>query len=119
MDFWDRVNESVKSQRTTQEWVAGRAGISHNTFRGWISKKVLPRADQAQAIAKALGVTVEYLVTGADNTDPWLTDHRQLVADLKALTPESLKHWEKGIHLEAEVEREEARSSAGKDSAIG
>ena len=75
----------------------------------------MPNADQAYAIAQALGVTVEYLVSGSDSSDPWLREHRQLIEDLKILSPEALADQEAAIHAIAERRRREL----GKDSASG
>jgi transcriptional regulator with XRE-family HTH domain len=72
--FWDNVKRAVLRQETTQEWVAGKAGISFNTFQGWISKDIFPRADDAQKIAAALATTVEYLVTGLTWTNKKTVD---------------------------------------------
>lgn len=115
MGFWDRVRSEIKGQRTTQEWLSGKAGISFNTFQGWIAKGRLPDVEQAQAIAYALGVTVEYLVTGSDTEDAWIREHRQLIEDLKVLSPEALEDQEVAIHAIAERRRREL----GKDSASG
>lgn len=64
MDFWERLKIEIKSQNTTQEWLANHCGFSYGTLRKWFTNKTMPNADQACSIAKALGVTVEYLVTG-------------------------------------------------------
>jgi transcriptional regulator with XRE-family HTH domain len=63
--FWDTVKKEIKSQNTTQEWVAMNSGISFNTFQGWISKGIFPRANEAIRIAVSLNTSVEYLVIGA------------------------------------------------------
>ena len=59
--FWENVKKEIKLQNTTQEWVAKNAGISFNTFQGWISKGVFPRVNEAVRIAISLNTTVEYL----------------------------------------------------------
>jgi len=68
--FWKNVKKEIKLQNTTQEWVAKRAGISFNTFQGWVSKAIYPRVNEAVRIASALDTSVEYLVRGTtkDNT---------------------------------------------------
>jgi transcriptional regulator with XRE-family HTH domain len=63
--FWENVKEAVKAQNTTQEWVAGKAGISFNTFQGWISKGIFPRVNEAVRIAAVLNTSVESLVNNA------------------------------------------------------
>ena len=67
MLFWTNTNNLIKSQKITQETLCKETGLSLNTLRGWISKNVLPRADEAVRIAKALNTSVEYLVTGEES----------------------------------------------------
>ncbi len=62
--FWNNVNALIKTRKMTQDNLCSQTGISLNTLRGWVSKNILPRADEAVAIAQSLGTTVEYLVTG-------------------------------------------------------
>jgi transcriptional regulator with XRE-family HTH domain len=63
--FWKNVKKEIKSQNTTQEWVAKNSGISFNTFQGWISKRMYPRVNEAIRIAVSLNTSVEYLVSGS------------------------------------------------------
>ena len=63
--FWKNVKREIKSQNTTQEWVAKHSGISFNTFQGWISKGIYPRVNEAIRIAVSLNTSVEYLTNGA------------------------------------------------------
>jgi transcriptional regulator with XRE-family HTH domain len=63
--FWRNVKNEIKQQNTTQEWVAKKAGISFNTFQGWIAKGIFPRVNDAVRIAVSLNISVEYLVNGA------------------------------------------------------
>jgi transcriptional regulator with XRE-family HTH domain len=64
MDLWDRIKTEVKSQNTTQAWVAEKAKIPFGTFQRWLSHKTMPNADQLLQIARALNTTVEYLIDG-------------------------------------------------------
>jgi len=63
--FWDNVKKEIKSQNTTQEWVAKNSGISFSTFQGWIVKGMYPRLNEAIRIATSLNTSVEYLASGA------------------------------------------------------
>jgi DNA-binding XRE family transcriptional regulator len=71
-EFWNRVNELLKTSTYTQETMAETIGVSKNTLYSWIARDIKPRADESVKIAQALGVSVEYLVTGEkpDNTAP-------------------------------------------------
>jgi len=70
--FWENVKNEIKSQNTTQEWVAKNSGVSFNTFQGWISKGIYPRVNEAIRIANSLNTSVEYLANGSvqDNQNP-------------------------------------------------
>ena len=63
--FWENVKREIKSQNTTQEWVAKNSSISFNTFQGWIAKSIFPRVNEAMRIAVSLNTSVEFLVYGA------------------------------------------------------
>lgn len=98
MQFWERVKESIKLNRTTQEWVAKTTDIPFDTFRGWIAKDVMPKAHQAVAIARALGTTVEVLVEGPARADTWAADNATLLASLRQLTPGELAGIAVGVN---------------------
>ena len=63
MDTWDwePVKEIIRTQNTTQEWVAQKSNIPFNTFKGWISKGIEPRIGDAAKIAETLGVSLDIL----------------------------------------------------------
>lgn len=49
-----------------QNWLCKKIAVASGTMSSWITHDRLPKADMAVKIAKALGVSVEYLVTGDD-----------------------------------------------------
>ena len=57
------LNELQKNNMTQIE-LCDAIGISINTFRGWVSKKVQPPVDVAYKISKELNTTVDQLVSG-------------------------------------------------------
>lgn len=65
-DFWVRVNTLIKTKCTKQQSVSEQCGISYQTFRGWVTRKVFPDALQTVRIAQALDTSVEFLVTGVE-----------------------------------------------------
>ncbi|GAB6390985.1 MAG: helix-turn-helix transcriptional regulator [Treponematales bacterium] len=75
--FWDNVKEEIKRQNTTQDWVAKKAGISFNTFQGWISKGIYPRLNEGVRIAGTLNTTIEFLVSGS------VSDHAAAAASVR------------------------------------
>ena len=76
--FWNNVKPLIKQRNKTQESLAAELNIPFGTFQGWIAKSILPDVISASKIARALGVSVEYLVTGQE-TD----GKKQFIEDLK------------------------------------
>ena len=68
--FWDNVKRLVKEQKTTQAKLAEDCGISFRNLQNQISRNIFPQVDDASKIAQALGVTVDYLITGKDPSKP-------------------------------------------------
>ena len=64
MDFMNNVLNELQRQNMTQIELCDSIGISVNTFRGWVSKKVQPPVDIAYKISKALNITLEQLISG-------------------------------------------------------
>ncbi|GHV80496.1 hypothetical protein AGMMS49944_22870 [Spirochaetia bacterium] len=65
--FWETVKREVDRQKTSFEWLYRKTGIPKGTFSSWKNRTIIPRADEAYQIACALGVSVEYLLTGRDS----------------------------------------------------
>lgn len=69
--FTKRLKELMISHGFTAKILGERTGINYRTIEIWMSAKAsIPRADRAVALAKALGVTVEYLITG-ETANQW------------------------------------------------
>lgn len=84
LDFWIRVKELLKVVNITQQDIATSIHIPPDTFSKWIQKDRLPNAEQSYKIADALGVSVEYLVTGKEKDNlPKITETKDLL--LKAI----------------------------------
>ena len=108
--FWERVFRSLDGVKDS--WLADKIGVSPSTLSTWKTKERLPGADQAVAIARALGVTVEYLVTGTDSSDPWVREHRELIRDLKELSSDDLEKMSAQVHAVAEMQRQPKSSAS-------
>jgi phage repressor protein C with HTH and peptisase S24 domain len=65
--FWERVSNLLTGD-LNQQWLSMEAGINQSTLSSWKIKNRLPHAHEAVAIANALGVSVEFLVTGEDRS---------------------------------------------------
>lgn len=67
IEFWKRVKKSLDPEHN-QNWLCREIEVASGTMSSWITHDRIPKADIAVKIAKILGVSVEYLVTG-DNED--------------------------------------------------
>lgn len=69
-EFWNRVDMELGTE--TLKDLCHRAGLNYNSVRNRKSGKVycLPRLGTGYAIAQALGVTLEYLLTGKTGKSP-------------------------------------------------
>ena len=84
MDFGDKLRAEIEYSGMLQKEVASKAGIKKRALDMYIGvQKSMPPADVAVRIAKALGVTVEYLVEGSDSSSTEEEDVK-LKTDLKA-----------------------------------
>ena len=86
MDFWMRLKNEIKAKNTTQEWIASKIGVPFGTFRKWMTRKTYPNLKEGIEIAKLLGTSAEYLVTGTEPGDLSATE-RELVSAFRKLSP--------------------------------
>ncbi len=80
MSFWENVDEELKFKGLTRTYLAQKAGFSLTNIGKGIQLGSTPSADTAVKIAKVLGVSVEYLVTGklAESSDETLSQEFHL-----------------------------------------
>lgn len=65
MSFAENLKELLDSKEIEVKELAHGTGISKNTIDNYLSgQKSIPNAENAVKIAKFLGTTVEYLITG-------------------------------------------------------
>ena len=120
--FGDRLRERMAVKNFTAKDLGRHAGVEYRTVEGWTSsRRSLPRADTAVAIARALDTTVEYLVTGEvspslSHADLGLLDrarqYRPVIEDLDELKEDIRVPLIAAIHGAAE----EARKSLTRGS---
>jgi hypothetical protein len=69
-DFYGRVKQLARQVRSqsVMEFIIS-LDINHDTYYSMKRSGNLPRADEAVNIARALGVSVEFLVTGEENNN--------------------------------------------------
>jgi transcriptional regulator with XRE-family HTH domain len=67
--FWGRIKQLIKKKNATQAGIAEACGFSLQTFHGWMYKGVWPTVFDAYRIARVLGVSLEYLLTGKNEEE--------------------------------------------------
>lgn len=68
MSFWENVDVELEYLGMNRTALANAAGFSISNIGKGIQKGSSPSADTAVKIAKILGVSVEYLVTGSNSS---------------------------------------------------
>ncbi|GHU01038.1 hypothetical protein FACS1894147_00130 [Spirochaetia bacterium] len=69
MGFKENLKSELAYQGILVKELADRAGISRHTLDNYLNvRKRIPTADIAVKIAQVLGVSVEYLIIGEENT---------------------------------------------------
>ena len=82
MAFKDNLKSELAYQDMLVKELAGKTGISRHTLDNYLNvREHMPTADAAVKIAQALGVTVEYLITGEEAR----TDKPALIPEIRAL----------------------------------
>ncbi len=113
--FATMLRKIMEYRDITAKDLGRQAGIEHRTIEGWTSsRKTIPRADAAVAIAQALDTTVEYLITG-EAPAGWRPPPRieAIVDDLLILDDQELVTVRVMVHPLAEAHRTRAVSSGG------
>jgi transcriptional regulator with XRE-family HTH domain len=68
MSFRENLREALDFSGMEQKELAAQTGISLKTIENYLKQaSSMPSADKAVRIAQALGVSVEYLVTGGED----------------------------------------------------
>ncbi|MGK4144482.1 helix-turn-helix transcriptional regulator [Weissella paramesenteroides] len=65
MTVFERIKEISKKRGTNLKTIARQVGLSENAIYSWKNKT--PRADNVQAVADVLGVSVDYLLGNTDD----------------------------------------------------
>ena len=100
MEFRERLREEIEYKGYLVKEIAACAGVNNNTFLSYIDARgSLPNVETGVKIAKALGVSVEYLVTGEDPIhSPKYYEIQQIINDLSMLNENQLSILRKMIH---------------------
>lgn len=82
MSFKDNLRSELDYRGILIKELSGKTGISENTLKSYLkSNPVEPKATNSVKIARALGVSVEYLVTGGTEKTPQIPAETRFVAE--------------------------------------
>ncbi len=66
--FYKRIQLRLVDIDRKRPWLLTKAGVKPSTWSSWEKHERVPPADRALAIADALGVSLEFLLTGRETT---------------------------------------------------
>lgn len=69
MNFWEIVDDELKYLGKSRKELSAEADFDPSYIPKGIARNGIPSADLAVRIARALGVTVEYLVGASESSD--------------------------------------------------
>lgn len=77
------VIERIKANLTTQQ--LKDLGYSQNTVINWKYRNVIPRTEDLYKISQAIGVSMEYLLTGKDTNSELPPDEIEILKNYRLL----------------------------------
>ena len=83
MDFWERVEEELSFQGKSKKELAILTDIKEQTLHKAFERRSAPTAEAAYKIAKALNVSMEFLITGEENKND--SESQRLNPEVKEL----------------------------------
>ncbi|MDR2617902.1 MAG: helix-turn-helix domain-containing protein [Treponema sp.] len=116
-DFAERLRSEIEYAGYNQKEFAAKADIKKRALDMYLGvQKSMPPADVAVKIASALGLSVEYLVTGRETRHPVdisrYLQFRGMLDDLSVLSGETLAVVKAMVKAAADLERRTRDSSA-------
>ena len=113
--FGDNLKELIEYRGLMVKELAAKSGVSKRTIDSYLTnRKVLPSAEIAVKLAKALDTTVEYLVTKKSSkktVEALPSDfdifikYRDIVSELEKLSPELQTSIKAMIHTAAKLSK--------------
>ena len=114
VNFWDNALPLMKKKGIKQRHLCDITGKTSASVSDWFTYKVMPKADDALKIADLLGVSVRYLITGADDKD--LSDREKKLLKTCEMLPDDKF---KAVLDVAEIMRKDVETSLRGGSSSG
>lgn len=78
MELLDRVKLLIDGKGMTVAELERRAGLGNGTLRNW--DKSFPSVDKVQRVAKVLNTSIDYLITGEENSKKYSVLEREFIS---------------------------------------
>ena len=82
MDINERLFKVMKDNGISIRELARRTGITASTISDWNTKHTNPTAEKIPVVCEALGISVSYLLKGAEDIDYVLTDDEKSLIEV-------------------------------------
>ena len=115
--FRENLRDMIDFRELRTKELSALTKINKRTIDSYLDNRaVIPNAEVAVKLAKALGTTVEFIVTGEDSVNQeqkiysdfdTYRKYRKIVNELDNLSPELLKSIETMIHSASEMSKNE------------
>lgn len=86
--FIDRLEKVLKDKGISKTELAEKNGIRRPTISDWKKNGAVPSGDVCLKIARYLGVSAEWLISGEETKDYIPAEEKKLLSMLRELTPE-------------------------------
>lgn len=91
MDINERMFNTMKKRKITQEQLANALNTSQSVIAGWKNRGTVPSMEYLPAICEVLGVSWEYLVTGEETKNHFTSEEVYLVEQFRKVLPDGQK----------------------------
>jgi transcriptional regulator with XRE-family HTH domain len=86
--FIDRLEKVLKDKGISKTELAEKNGIRRPTISDWKKNGAVPSGDVCLKIARYLGVSAEWLISGEETKDYIPAEEKKRLSMLRELTPE-------------------------------
>ena len=76
--FWNRAKKHIRAHKISQKNFAEYIGVNYNTLKFWMCYGYYPDVKTTYDIATALGVSIEFLLTGEEGKAMKIREHETL-----------------------------------------
>lgn len=105
-NFWKRVDDLVVTSGMNYKVLSEKSGIPYITIMNQKNQySRLPKLEDALSLAKALGVSVEYLLTGQGDSPPRYSRIQDIIDWLMAKSDAELDVFRQYNHVPREKEQ--------------